>query len=145
MKKRYILWDHPDAGGDDTLLTCEPILDEDGNVTDWSKDRELARRMTAKQVVKQLQKHDSGYLLRSRLWIVAVEDVDDLPIHGESCSGDCGGSFKCTGIHRRKDAPKSAGKGCGKTYGYCLGASDDMPEHCDFCWTREHDAEEKTA
>ena len=26
---------------------------------------------------------------------------------------------------------------CGRRVGYCLGASDNMPEACDFCWREE--------
>ena len=28
--------------------------------------------------------------------------------------------------------------GCGGRSGYCRGAHDDMPEHCDECWTAAH-------
>lgn len=28
---------------------------------------------------------------------------------------------------------------CGKRYGWCLGASDNMPEACDFCWKPSKD------
>jgi hypothetical protein len=28
--------------------------------------------------------------------------------------------------------------GCGLRAGYCRGATDDMPEHCDECWNDAH-------
>lgn len=39
--------------------------------------------------------------------------------HEKNCFGKCGGIFFCDG--------------CKKATGWCLGAADDMPNHCDSC------------
>jgi hypothetical protein len=32
-------------------------------------------------------------------------------------------------------------KGCERVLPWSFGASDDMPDHCDDCWAKEHDAD----
>lgn len=45
--------------------------------------------------------------------------------HAPDCTG-CRGIFKCAG--------------CLKFFGWCVGAADDMPDHCDDCWSKAHPA-----
>lgn len=30
---------------------------------------------------------------------------------------------------------------CGRRFGHCIGAADDMPEACDYCWYERHAGE----
>ncbi len=41
--------------------------------------------------------------------------------HGKNCPCEAHETFTCDR--------------CGRRVGYCLGAADNMPGACDFCWT----------
>lgn len=45
--------------------------------------------------------------------------------HAGDCTG-CGGIYQCAG--------------CRRWVGWCFGAADDMPDHCDDCWSKAHPA-----
>ncbi len=64
-----------------------------------------------------------GDLLRSRLTVVPA-NFYTAPPHATHCDVDsCGGLFLCWG--------------CDRFVGWCLGAADDKPNHCDECWAAE--------
>jgi hypothetical protein len=49
-------------------------------------------------------------------------------IHVGGCEGSCGGWYFCAG--------------CFQVVGWCNGAGDDMPDHCDDCWAAFHRCED---
>jgi hypothetical protein len=56
--------------------------------------------------------------------------TEPAPLHAPRCARhapQCGGVYRCAG--------------CRRLSGYCLGASDDMPDHCDACWCAAHPEE----
>lgn len=49
-------------------------------------------------------------------------------VHSDGCEGTCGGWYVCAG--------------CFHVCGWCNGAGDDMPDHCDDCWFAYHQCDE---
>jgi hypothetical protein len=65
-------------------------------------------------------------------WVVRYQPfrwllTEQAPVHEAACEEDCGGIYRCAR--------------CRRLVGWCLGAHDSMPHHCDACWFAEHGSE----